>query len=62
MIAVLQHIVYDQFVPSVIGDEGSAAYRIVPTTTGFFTGHNSSVNAQLYNEFTTAAMRYGRKF
>lgn len=60
MIAILQHIVYDQYIPGVIGREGSEKYGIVPTSDNtYFTGHNTSVNPQLYNEFNTAALRYG---
>lgn len=45
IIAVLQHIVYDQYVPGTIGNDGSAKYGIVPTRDNtYFTGHNTSVS------------------
>lgn len=60
IIGILQHIVYDQYVPAVIGREIAASYGLTPTTDGsFYTGYNSSVNPQLTSEFATAAMRYG---
>ena len=44
IIGILQHIVYDQYVPGVIGKEGSQTYGIVPTTDGsFYTGYDSEV-------------------
>lgn len=60
IIGILQHIVYDQYVPGVIGKEGSQTYEIVPTTDGsFYTGYDSEINSQLTSEFATAAFRYG---
>lgn len=60
LIAILQHIVYDQYVPSIIGNAGNIDYDLDPTTDdSYFTGHNTSVNSQLFNEFATAAMRFG---
>ena len=43
VIAILQHIVYSQFIPGTIGVEGNALYGLNPTTTGYFTGYNPSV-------------------
>jgi peroxidase len=40
LVAFLQHIVYSQFVPSIIGFGSS---KITPLTQGYFTGYNSSV-------------------
>lgn len=46
VIAVLQHIVYDQYLPGTIGVEGSAKYGLVPTSDNtYFTGHNTSVSS-----------------
>lgn len=44
VIAILQHITYDQYIPGTIGKEGSEHYGLVPTTDNtYFTGYNSSV-------------------
>lgn len=60
MIAVYQHIIYDQYVPSVIGAAGNKEFNLNPTTDDtYFEGYNSDVNPSLYNEFTAAAMRFG---
>lgn len=60
IVAILQHITYDQYVPSVIGREHTAAWDIDPTTDGsYFTGYDSSINPGIYAEFATAAMRFG---
>ncbi len=59
IIGIMQHIVYDQYVPSVIGSTIAASWGLTPLTSGFYTGYDSSVNPGIYAEFATAAMRFG---
>ena len=55
VIAEFQHIVYNEFLPLVTGDKSLAPL----STTTYYTGYNSSINPALYNEFATAAFRFG---
>lgn len=49
VIAELQKITYDEFLPSILGQNAMPAYQ----------GYDSSVNAGIANEFSTAAFRFG---
>jgi hypothetical protein len=49
VIAKLQIITYDEWLPALIGDNAIPAY----------TGYDSSVNGTIYNEFSSAAFRLG---
>ncbi len=42
--AIMQHLVFNQYVPGTIGAVSSASYGITPTTSGYFTGYDSSVS------------------
>ena len=66
MIAILQHIVYSQFVPSIISLEQSGLFGIVPTgvttatvtrpaTTSYFTGHNPNVSKETQSDLSTTS-------
>jgi len=55
VIAEFQHIVYNEYLPLVTGDKSLAPL----STTSYYTGYNSSINPSLYNEFGTAAFRFG---
>lgn len=35
------------------------AYGLLPRTSGFFTAYNDTINGNVFNEFSTAAYRYG---
>jgi peroxidase len=60
LIAVYQHINYDQYIPSIIGRRGSARFELVPTEASkYFHGYDPYVNPSISNEFSTAAMRFG---
>lgn len=55
IVAILQHITYNEFVPELVGDK-----RLMPLATNeYFTGYDPNLSPQLYNEFTTAAFRMG---
>jgi hypothetical protein len=55
VIAQLQHIVYNEFLPLISGDTSLAPLK----TNSYYTGYDSTINPSLYNEFTTAAFRFG---
>ncbi len=55
VIAQLQHITYNEFVPELVGD-----FSLSPLTSNdYFTGYNGSVSPQITGEFATAAFRMG---
>lgn len=56
LIAVYQHIIYDQYIRSITGDTSD---QLRPQKDGFFTGYNPKVNPSIANEFAAAAMRWG---
>ncbi|RNA19459.1 Peroxidasin [Brachionus plicatilis] len=56
VIALLQHIVYNEWVPMI---NGSRDISPDLDTTQYFTGYDSSINPALTNEFSTAAFRFG---
>uniref|UniRef100_A0A0P5QUM0 Chorion peroxidase n=1 Tax=Daphnia magna TaxID=35525 RepID=A0A0P5QUM0_9CRUS len=59
VIAELQHITYNEYLPVLLGRPVMEAYGLLPRTSGFFTGYNDTVNGNVFNEFSTAAYRYG---
>jgi peroxidase len=43
--AIMQHIVFNQYLPATIGFDNSVAFGLTPTTNGtYFSGYNSSVS------------------
>jgi len=59
VIAELQHITYNEYLPVLLGRQTMEAYGLLPRTSGFFTSYNDTINANVFNEFSTAAYRYG---
>jgi peroxidase len=49
VIAEIQHITYDEFLPALLGRDALSSYR----------GYNANVNPGIANEFSTAAFRFG---
>ena len=58
VIAELQNIVYNEFLPIVLGDTLKKHNLILPTTEGFST-YEDTINPSLSNEFATFAFRFG---
>ncbi|XP_050073401.1 peroxidasin isoform X1 [Anopheles maculipalpis] len=50
--AIMQHITYDHWLPLVIGERGMAQL-------GEYRGYDSTLNPTIFNEFATAAFRFG---
>lgn len=60
LIAEYQHVIYNEWLPVVIGFNTAGMFDLVPLSGGnFFTGYSSNVNPSLSGEFATAAMRFG---
>ncbi|KAM7295326.1 peroxidase [Ixodes scapularis] len=54
----LQHVVYKEWLPEIIGANTSDAYGLTPRSSGY-TSYNDSVDASMTNEFAAAAFRLG---
>ncbi|XP_064601256.1 peroxidasin-like [Liolophura sinensis] len=59
VIAIKQHITYNEFLRLTVGPERMNKYKISPLTSGYFTGYDSSVNPTLSNVMVVAAHRFG---
>lgn len=59
IVAMYQHIIYNQWLPSVIGKNFQAQNGLAPLVNVHFNGYDSSVNPSLYNEFAAAGLRFG---
>ncbi|ODM90056.1 Chorion peroxidase [Orchesella cincta] len=62
IIAELQQITYNEFLPSILGPEAMTNYDLAlpPVTEGNgYTTYNSSVDATIISSFATAAYRFG---
>ncbi|XP_049275798.1 chorion peroxidase [Rhipicephalus sanguineus] len=56
--ARLQHIVYNELLKELLGPEGVKRNQLSPLREGYTT-YDATVDATVYNEFTTAALRLG---
>ncbi|XP_077492134.1 salivary peroxidase/catechol oxidase-like [Amblyomma americanum] len=55
--AEYQHVVYNEFLPALLGEQITAANNLRPLGSGF-TQYDKSVDATSINEFATAAFRF----
>ncbi|CAG2211669.1 PXDN [Mytilus edulis] len=59
IIAQLQHIVYNHYLPLIIGPSAMARYELLSTRPGFDDVYDSEVDASIVNSFGAAAWRFG---
>ena len=62
IIAIYQHIIYSQYLPTIIGRTLTSMADILPRPPGpgtFFNGYDPNVNPSMANEFSAAAFRFG---
>ncbi|KAF0293164.1 Peroxidasin-like protein [Amphibalanus amphitrite] len=59
VVAQLQHITYNEFVPGTLGYEYAATRGLLPLSVGFSPLYNASVDPRPAVEFSTAAFRAG---
>lgn len=59
VIAEIQHIVYNEYLPAVIGHKQMQRFRIATKHQGFANDYSPEVNPAMTNEFTGAAFRFG---
>lgn len=59
VIAKIQHIVYNEWLPLVVGTETMERFQLNVLASGYSTDYDSEVNACVTSEFTSAAFRFG---
>ncbi|XP_075146789.1 chorion peroxidase [Haematobia irritans] len=59
VIAEMQHIIYNEYLPSVIGPMQMKRFRLVPQHHGYSRDYNNEVNPAITNAFSGAAFRMG---
>jgi peroxidase len=59
VIAEYQHILYNEWLPIILGPDIMKAFELEPLKTGHFMRYDESVNPHLSTEFSTAAFRFG---
>ncbi|XP_055322112.1 chorion peroxidase [Sitodiplosis mosellana] len=57
--AEIQHIVYNEWLPKVVGTETMQRFGLSIRETGYSDDYNPDVNACITSEFSTAAQRFG---
>jgi len=59
-LAIYEHIIYNEFVPTIIGWNTATAFDLLPQSEdAFFMGYDRNVNPTLANEFSAAGFRFG---
>ncbi|XP_030375898.1 chorion peroxidase [Scaptodrosophila lebanonensis] len=59
VIAEMQHITYNEYLPAIIGPMAMKRFRLVPQHHGYAQGYNIDINPAITNEFSGAAFRMG---
>lgn len=59
VVAELQHIVYSEWLPLVIGTDTMQRFRLGVQQKGYSDDYNPDVNPAITSEFSTAAQRFG---
>jgi len=57
--AEYQHIIYNEWLPAVIGKQYMNQYGLFPLSSGFSNDYDTSFDPRITNEFSTAAFRFG---
>ncbi|CAG7831042.1 unnamed protein product [Allacma fusca] len=59
IIAQLQHVTYNEFLPVLLGRELADAAGLIPLKEGYYTEYDDTVDASISNVFVSAAYRVG---
>ncbi|XP_013400047.1 peroxidase isoform X2 [Lingula anatina] len=57
--AQFQYIVYNEYLPVILGKSTMRKYNLNLLNTGFFSGYNPQSDARISNVFSTSAFRFG---
>lgn len=57
--AILQHIVYNEYLPLIVGKETMRRFDIQPRENDYSRDYDSTINPAATNEFVAAAFRFG---
>ena len=58
VIAEMQHVVYNEFLPLLLGDSVMESMDLRSLQTGYYRGYDDSVDATVSNSFASAAFRF----
>lgn len=58
-VAVYQHIIYNEFLPIILGEQAVKTLGLLPKPSGFNTCYSNKVDGSTKNAFSAAAFRYG---
>jgi peroxidase len=59
LIAEMQHVTYNEWLPIVLGTDYMADLDILPVTYGYNTKYDPKINPSIVNSFASAAFRFG---
>ena len=59
VIAEWQHVVYNEWLPVMLGQNYMTRYGLFPLTEGFSTGYRTDFDPRITNAFAAAAFRIG---
>lgn len=59
VIAELQHITYNEFLPIILGPDFMRTFELTPTQKGYTQLYNPAIDPSITNAFATAAYRFG---
>ena len=59
VIAEMQHITYNEWLPIVIGRNKMQKFGLNPLESGFSSDYDANLNPMILNEFVAAAFRFG---
>ena len=59
VIAIIQHITYNEFLPRVLGPQVSRRFSLELEEFGYYDQYSSTCSAGIFNEFSAAAFRFG---
>jgi len=57
--SVTQHITYAELLPRILGWDAIHKYKLELVSEGYYGGYDSECDASIFNEFATAAFRFG---
>lgn len=57
--AQITHITYNEWLPILLGENFVTQSQLLPQRNGFTSDYDSNINANINNEFSTAAFRFG---